>query len=450
MANEPLAIDRPLPHNADAERYVLGALVAEQRGAADAFDLLQPTDFFLASHRAIFNAILALRNRREPIDLLSVTGELQRVGKLQAAGGEAYIASLGDGMPRLGNAVHHARRIRDTALIRAAIAELDRVRESAFEAVGPGDVVYAGIDGLSAIARQIEDDHDEGTAYRDAGVQLFDDLGTDPRASLRVYTGVDRLDRIIGGFRPGELVLFTADTGVGKTLLAQQTRRRACRDGHHCLYASGEMLAPHLISREIATEANVLHWKIRRDDCLTEEDLARLSKAVAEECTICKILDGELSLSRIRRVARQMKKRDGLGLLVLDYDELIDAPGKDEFDQQRNLVRGAKSIAMELAIPVVMISQLRKALQGEDRERPTLQRLYGTGAKPKHASIVIYVDRKFVRDLEGDDTAARIVVLKNRDGCLRALDAKFNVHTLRFEDVPDPLEAPEQLERVAR
>lgn len=450
MAKEALAVDRQLPHNADAERYVLGALLAGQRGADDAIDLLQPADFFLTSHRTIFDALLALRNRRAPIDYVSATRELQRVAKLEAAGGAAYVAGLGDGMPRVGNAAYHAKSIRETAHIRAVIAQVDRIRELAFEAVGPGDLLDDGIERLSAIARQVDEDHDEGTSYRDAGVRLLDALGMDPGTSLRVYTGVDDLDRTIGGFRPGELVLFTADTGVGKTLLAQQTRRRACRDGHHCLYASGEMLAPHLVSREIATEANVEHWKIRRDDWLSQEDFDRLTKAVAEECTMCKVLDGELSLSRIRRVARQMKKCDGLGLVVLDYDELIDAPGKDEFDQQRNLVRGAKSIAMELAIPVVMISQLRKVLQGEDGQRPTLQRLYGSGAKPKHASIVIYVDRKFVRDLKGDETAARVVVLKNRDGRLCAFDAKFNVQTLRFEGVLNPLEGPDELEQVTR
>jgi len=123
--------------------------------------------------------------------------------------------------------------------------------------------------------------------------------------------------------------------------------------------------------------------------------------------------------------------------VIVDYDELVEAPGDNEFDQQRYIVRAGKSLAMEMKCPAIVISQLRKSLQGEDRKRPTLQRLYGSGAKAKHASIVIYVDRPFVQELAGDETEAKIVVTKNRDGKVGALEARFNIRTLRFESVPE-------------
>lgn len=151
---------------------------------------------------------------------------------------------------------------------------------------------------------------------------------------------------------------------------------------------------------------------------------------------------------RIRKVARQMKSQTGLDLLIVDYDELVEAPGESEFDQQRYVVRSGKSLAMELACPVIVISQLRKSLQGEDRKRPTLQKLYGSGAKAKHSSIVIYVDRPFVQELAGDETEARIVIAKNRDGKVGAIDARFNLKTLRFESLPKP--QPEQPDWINR
>jgi replicative DNA helicase len=252
---------------------------------------------------------------------------------------------------------------------------------------------------------------------------------------VRIFSDVDDLDRLTGGFRAGELVIFTAETGVGKTLLAQQTRRRSCRDGRHTLFCSGEMRAQHLISRELATEADVEHWKMRRPERITPEERNALIDAASHECDRCRILDGELTMARIRRVARQMKARTGLDLVIVDYDELVEAPGKDEFEQQRYIVRAGKSLAMELKCPTIVISQLRKSLQGEDRKRPTLQRLYGSGAKAKHSSIVIYVDRPFVQKLCGDETEARIVVAKNRDGKVGAIEARFNVRTLRFESM---------------
>ena len=130
---------------------------------------------------------------------------------------------------------------------------------------------------------------------------------------------MDQLDRIIGGFRPGELAIITAETGSGKTLLAQQTRARACRDGFHSLFCSGEMLAPHLKRRELAATAGVAPAKMRREDLLTPEDRGALIKAAAHECKHCRILDGELEISRIRRTARMMKKKSGLDLMILDY-----------------------------------------------------------------------------------------------------------------------------------
>jgi replicative DNA helicase len=270
----------------------------------------------------------------------------------------------------------------------------------------------------------------------------------DSKEGVRIFTDIDELDRLTGGFRAGELVLFTAETGVGKTLLAQQTRRRSCRDGRHTLFCSGEMRAQHLISREIATEAGVEHWKMRRPERMPDADRSSLVEAASHECAQCRILDGELSMTRIRKVARQMKSQSGLDLIIVDYDELVEAPGETEFDQQRYIVRDGKSIAIALKIPVIVISQLRKSLQGEDRKRPTLQRLYGSGAKAKHSSIVLYVDRPYVQELAGDETEARIVIAKNRDGKVGAIDARFNVKTLRFESLPKP--QPEQPDWVNR
>ena len=133
---------------------------------------------------------------------------------------------------------------------------------------------------------------------------------------------------------------------------------------------------------------------------------------------------------------------------MLDYDELIDVPGKDEWEQQKTLTRAAKSLAIELDCVCILISQLRKPLASEDRAKPRLQSLYGSGAKAKHASIVLYVDRPFVRDLEGDETAAKIFILKSRDGQVGYADCLFNVKTLCFENKKQ--ESDSEFERPRR
>jgi replicative DNA helicase len=171
-------------------------------------------------------------------------------------------------------------------------------------------------------------------------------------------------------------------------------------------------------------------------------------EAASHECKHCKILDGELNLSRIRRAARRMKKADALDLIVFDYDELIDAPGETELDQQRTLVRAAKSLGVELKCAVILISQLRKALNKEDAERPSLQRLYGTGAKAKHSSFVIFADRPWVREMQGDEKEAKLFILKSRDGKTGPISAVFDIRKLRFNDAPEsPVTAPHWTER---
>jgi replicative DNA helicase len=181
---------------------------------------------------------------------------------------------------------------------------------------------------------------------------------------------------------------------------------------------------------------------MRRDDLLSREDMQALIEAASHQCKKCRILDGELEIRRIQRVARGLKGRTGLDLLILDYDELIEAPGRDENEQLRRLVRMAKSIGMELNCAVILISQLRKEYghsynDKPDTRPPSLSRLYGSGAKIKHASIVIYADRKWEETLDGVEKEAVLWVLKNRDGRMGPIPAKFNVNKLRFDQAPD-------------
>ena len=425
-------ISPPLPHNPDAERAVLGAILGASKSHDVAFDLLQPKDFFLDQIRKIFEAAVELRAHGKPTDLLMVEEELRRTGKLEAAGGVGYLAQLGDEAHKLTNVEYYARIVKEKALLRRLIHQTDAIQQQAFEAEEDAEAILdRAANAVSELACDLKTDRDEGASYRDAASRLIQSF--DSSDALRIFTDVEKLDAVTGGFRAGELVLFTAETGTGKTLLGQQTRRRACRDGHHSLFCSGEMHAPHLVSRELASQARVAAWKMRRPERITRDERSALVGAASRECMRCKILDGELSLRRIRRAARQMKARTGVDLVILDYDELIEAPGRDEFDQQRALARGAKSLAIELSCPVILVSQLRKPLGGEDAKRPTLSRLYGSAAKCKHASIVVYVDREFVRELRGAETVARIVVLKNRDGRVGRIEAKFNIDTLRFE-----------------
>jgi replicative DNA helicase len=428
-------MEKPLPHSETCERWLLGAILSNANEHQALFDFLRPEDFYPPGnpHSKIFKCMSLLRDRGQVPDLLSVHDALTVDGGLEAVGGIAYLAGLADGIPKVAPIHQWARTLRGYTRRREIISVTDSLKERAFEGSdSSAELLDSGIDRLSTMARELDGEADDGSSYKDAATNLLGELreGT----SVRIFTGVDTLDRMLGGLLPGELWIFAASTGVGKTVLAQQTRRRACVDGHHVLYASGEMKATHLQRRELAAHANLPQGKMRRPDAITEEEFSRLIEAAAGQCDVCRILDGELDLLRIRRAARRMKSRSGLALVVIDYDELVAVQGENEIEEQRNLARAAKSLGMELDCAVILVSQLRKALAGEDVQRPTLQSIYGSGAKTKHSTGVLLVDRPWVRELSGDETDAQLFVLKNRDGRLGRIPCHFDVRKLEFLD----------------
>lgn len=425
-----------LPHDDLMERAVLGAILAGHSQSAELLDTLKPADFFHHWHRKIVESILALHEAGSRPDLLAVHDELARKDESEAAGGIGYVASLCEGIALKSDVLYVLRGLRRMAAFRKAIDLAENVKRLAVEQAGSVEsLLDSAVEKFSSLARDLESTEDDGTPYFDSASQALAVAREGSR--LKIYTDVDKLDQWTGGFRDSELVVLTAETGTGKSLFAAQIRARACRDGYLALFCSGEMSRTHLSSRELATESAVLPLKMRRDDLLTPEDFEALVTAASHQCKKCRILDGELSLPRIRRAARKMKARAGLDLLILDYDELIEAEGKTEFEQQRIIARAAKSLAIELKCAVILISQLRKTTQGEDAGKPTLQRLYGNAAKQKFASFIILADRPFVRELVGDEKEAELQLLKSRDGKTGRIKATFNIKSLRFEEAQE-------------
>ena len=430
------------------ERALLGALlIGAIEDPASIFEALKSEDFQGRDHARIFQAMALLHGRRSRIDPTLVGAELRQAGKLRN-GDQEYLEDLAEGAISLRHVDEYVDAIQ-TVGRRHALAAMLR---EALTKCGEGSVEHLIDDTMERLAKFRSDGtvgQAETKTYRETAMTFLLQL-EDKNRKPKIRSGIQALDALTGGFGPGELIVLTAATGIGKTVLAAQVRAQACSDGLHTLFATAEMTAEHLVSRDLATEAEVARFKFRCSDELTHSDIDALMQAAAHQCPRCRLMDGEVSLSRIRRGVRQMKAAGGIDLLVIDYDELVEAPGQDEFDQQRNLVVGAKKLAIEYLMPVILISQLRKTLQGEDRKRPTLERLYGTGSKAKHASIVVFTDRPFVRELQGDETEATICVLKNRNGRVGPMSARFNVHSLRFEDAPaSPTKQPEKAERKA-
>lgn len=435
-----MELERLLPQSPEAERIVLDAILADGGMRGILLDSLQASHFFDRRHVTVFAAMMELRQEGKAVDLLSVNERLEASGKMEAAGGIDYLAGLCSGEAIKAAVAQAADTVRDKAARRALVYACEATRSLAFEGTeDAAELADRMVEKLLGIARDAKANEDLGLSLRDAALRLLAEL--EGGGALRIFSDIEKLDETTGGFRAGELVILSGSTGHGKTLLASQIARRACRDGHHAAYFSGEMLAAHLESRRLAAQAQISPSKLRKPEHLDKWEWDSLVRAASHECAECRIIDtqrADLTLSRIRHVARSLKAQSAADLIVVDYDELIDVPGKDEWERQRTLVYGLKRLAMELASAVILVSQLRKSLDAKDAKQPTIEKLYGSGAKSKHASCVVYVDRPFVRDLRGDETAGKIFVLKNRDGRVGVADVIFNVNTLRFESDREP------------
>lgn len=425
-----------LPADESAELVVLGLLIDGNRKSGEMFESIAPEDFFDIRHQTVYRTILAMWEKNKEISLPLIIGRLASSEQLETAGGQGYVAAIGDGLPKATEYEPYKAILKSKRVLRDAARLAADFEDAAFDADRSGmeasELIDSFLEKLAALGKRAESE-DRGETNQEAAIKMMWKLDHYDE-QVRIYTGLPTVDDTTGGFREGELVLVTAETGVGKTFFALQIAKKACAAGKHVVYASGEMLAEHLMGRTISSETGIEYWKIRRPEKLTKEDRAELMKAVTHQCPTCRILSNELTLPRIRMSARSMASNKELGAIIVDYDELVDVRGKDEWEQQRVLVRSLKKLAMELGVPAILVSQLRKESEGQTRKKPSLSRLYGSGAKVKHASLVLHVDRPFVRDLEGDEAAASVAIMKSRDGKLGKVPCKFNVRSLRFEE----------------
>jgi replicative DNA helicase len=434
-----MELAKRLPYDQESERIVLGSVLLDHPQSGEIFEMLLVDDFFLKQNQVVFTSLKALFDGGKELSFGLLHDMLVANGELEEAGGLGYITSLGEGLSIRLKLDQYAKRIRHTFVRREFTKRCDLWMDSGDENIA--EILDQAREFISELAI-LAQTQQIGKTFRQASMNLIASMH-DEEPTKPMITGIHDVDDWIGGFRAGELCVLTAETGVGKTFAALQIARKSCDSGVHLLFCSGEMYAEHLMGRVLSSKSQIEYRKMRRPKELNEKEKERLMDLAVDQCKFCRVLDGELSLTNIRTTARAMAGEKKLGGMIVDYDELVEVRGKDEWEQGRILVRSLKSIGLELGIPVIIVSQLRKALNPQERANPTLQRLYGSGAKSKHAGTVLYVDRPYVQNLEGDEAKAVVYVLKNRDGKMGHVECTFNLKTLTFEQGYQPKEFDE-------
>jgi|ERR1700719_1475746 len=440
-------VARALPSYLLAEKTLLGNILINETALIRAIEKgLRADDFFLPENRNVFEAMLRLDERRTPIDTVTIADDLVRNGKIDAAGGHSYISQLPDGVPRAMNVEHYARIIKDKALLRGLIHTAEAIQESAFDASEDVDDI------LDRAESWIFKLADERVRVGFIGIKQLvqenfarlEKMFQEGRRITGLPTGYLNLDNMTSGLQPSELVILAARPSMGKTALALNIAENVALRNHQPVAVfSLEMSKESLLLRLLASQARIDAHKFRTGH-LGQSDWSSITKGLATLGEAPLWLDDSAASSvlEMSAKARRLKKDKGLSLVIVDYLQLITAHGRfgNRTEEVSHISRSLKGMAKELQVPVVVLSQLTRSPEREDR-KPQLSDLRESGAIEQDADVVLFINRPnfYKTDLPEEDRAkAEVIIAKQRNGPTGNLNFVFLARHTRFEEAaPD-------------
>ena len=440
--------ERSLPHNLEAERCVLGAVLIHNDAFNQAAQLIDADDFFRDAHRRVFDKMVDLNERGEVIDLVTLKDELERSGDLDGVGGPAYIAGLVDGVPRSTHVEYYAHIVKEKATRRQIIFAANEILQTAYTGEGGADTV---LDKAEQAIFRIADDsvHTGFVALHDlveASHTNIDKLQAGEGAVTGVPSGFVDLDKLTRGFQPSDLVLIAARPSMGKTALVLNIAQHL---GVHTDMTVGvfslEMSKEQLFMRMLTTEAGIDSHKFR-GGFLGQRDYDALAGALTRLDGAKVFIDDSPSIGvlEMRAKARRLKSEHELHLLVIDYLQLM--TGRGRFDNRTqelaSISRSLKGLAKELDVPVVALSQLSRAPESRSDRRPQLSDLRESGALEQDADLVLFIFREEQYDPSPEnENLAEIIIGKQRNGPTGVVKLAFLKQCTKFANLTDAYES---------
>jgi replicative DNA helicase len=427
------------PHSLEAEASVIGGLLLN--GAAlDRIPELRPEHFYRDDHATIFRAIREEITEGRPADVVTVCEALQRTGKLEHCGGLAYLAEIANNTPSAANIVRYAEIVRDRAKLRWLVAMGNELAERALSPTTNAEELLGEVSGkLSEIAGQSADSRPQPAyVFVTATLKALDARLEGKTDALG--TGFSDLDRALnGGMRPGQLILVAARPGMGKTALSLQIAQHVASTGSPVLFCSQEMAGVDVAARLTASMSGVELAKIIAGNGVTNDDFDRISAPLARLYEMPLWIDEQAALtfqavaSKARQVSREAK---GLGLLVVDYLQLMTGSGETRNAEIESISRAFKTLAKQLGIPVVLLSQLNRGVEQRPNKRPLLSDLRDSGAIEQDADVVLMLYRDEVyAEHSADRGTAEVLVRKQRQGALGAARLAWRAEVASFGDL---------------
>ena len=438
------------PQAIEVEEAVLGAMLIEHEAATIALQMLQPEDFYLQSHRHIFETLYQLYERDNPLDLLTVENELRDRNLLDTIGGNMFLADLTRSVSSAANVDYHAQIIAEKSIKRKLIQQCNEIIKNAYDS---GSDAYEALDSAEQQIFEISNGNHRGGAQAISDVlkdtlQYLENLRGRPSGITGVPTGLD-VDRYTSGWQPGDLVIIAARPSMGKTAFMLTAARNAVLHPDKDLQSkvaifSLEMSSQQLVQRLLTMEARI-DAQLARTGKLKDDDFKRLIDAASRLFTAGIFIDDTpgLSLMELRAKARRLKSEQDIGMIVVDYLQLMSANNKDFRNREQEIAtisRGLKALAKELSVPVIALSQLSRQVEnrGSDK-RPQLSDLRESGSIEQDADVVCFLYRPEYYGItttpEGQSTAglAELIIGKQRNGPVGTSLMYFVKQYARFE-----------------
>lgn len=433
------------PNSVYNERAVLGAVMLDNSSLDMVIDLLATGDFYQEKHQVIFTAFSRMSAERVPIDVLTVGRELERAGELESVGGLAYLNSLLDAVPTATNIEQYAKLVRSDAVRRRVIGSSMQTMQRAYDLEGDvEELVDGATEGLAALnvsARQQGPEPISASIVR--VMRSIDEAASEKRGRRGVTSGFQKVDEVVGGIGQGWLVTLAARPGMGKTSMALAMARAAAAELNlPALIFSVEMMTDDLVTRALSSESRIGATRLRVGQLQSDEWLPLQSAAAALSRAPLYIDDTVRTLSDVRSRARRLRARKGLGFIVVDYLQLLKGGGLSGADKREaevsEISRGLKSLAKELLVPVLALSQLNREVEKRTDKRPLLSDLRESGSIEQDSDLVMMLYRDEYYSPDSDDAGiAEVLVRKHRFGPTGVAKLLFDAPTTRFFDPPE-------------
>lgn len=418
-----LFLDRMPPHNIEAEQAVLGAVFLEKEALITAMEIVRPEDFYRTAHQRIFQCMIDLLERGEPIDLVTVTAELQNRKWLEEVGGVSYLTDLANAVPTAANVEYYARIVEEKALLRRLIRVATQIASTGYgETEDVGEILSQAERNILEISQRRS--RGQFVSIKDVLLETYEKiefLATHRGEVTGVASGYPDLDRMTSGFQPSDLIIVAARPSVGKTAFALNIAQNVGIRGETVAIFSLEMSAQQLVTRMLCAEGNLEAHKLRTG-YLEEEDWERLTMAISTLSKAPIFIDDTpgITVTEIRSKLRRLKAERGLSLVVIDYLQLIQGRSRYVENRQQEISeisRSLKGIARELHVPVIALSQLSRAVEQRQDKRPILSDIRESGSIEQDADIVAFLYRDDYYDPETDrKNIVEVIIAKQRNG----------------------------------